>query len=504
MSLETAAIATNRFGLGARPGEMRAVAGDPQGWLEAQIAPERALPAPLAGLPSSADDVVAFRRWTASIGVGGGGRATAPVYRGVGTARLGGGRPSDPSGDSMSNGGGVGGRLAQGMTVEGSFGQVLGARYAHAAGARFKTAVDTDKSFFERWVRFWSNHFTVSAAKPAAVAMPPAFERDVIRKHAAGTFTEMLVASCRHPGMLVYLDQVFSIGPDSQLAHNPQALPPQARERMKGLNENLGREILELHTLGVRSGYTQDDVRALALMLTGWTGGGYGGGGDLFRYLAMAHQPGPQTMLGKTYPDRGEEQALAALVDLSHHPATADHIATKLVRHFIADEPPPAAVARVSAAFRDSRGDLPSVAKALVRSPEAWSPQPRKFKPPEDYLISAQRALNAPAQASPGMGERAVVALLVKMGQRPSSAPGPDGWADVEGAWVGADPLWKRLEWATVTSKGFATAGVDPAAIADAALGPMLTSDTLRMIRAAESPAQGLAIFLVSPEFQRR
>lgn len=499
MSLETAAIATNRFGLGARPGEMQAVSADPIGWLEAQIAPERALPAPLAALPSSADDISAFRRWTASIGVGAGASATSPVSRGVGMGRLG-GRGFDPSGDSISGGGGAS-RLPPGMTVEGSFGQVLGVRYAHAAGARFKTAVDTDKPFFERWVRFWSNHFTVSAAKPATVAMPPAFERDVIRRYAAGSFTEMLVASSRHPGMLTYLDQILSIGPDSALAHNPQVLPPYLRDKMKGLNENLGREILELHTLGVRSGYTQADVRALALMLTGWSARQQdaGGSSDLFRYLAAAHEPGPQTLLGKTYPDKGEEQALAALVDLSHHPATADHIATKLTRHFIADDPPPAAVARVSAAFRDSRGDLPTVAKALVRSPQAWTPQPRKFKPPEDYLISAQRALNTNA-----MGERVIVQLLTKMGQRPSAPAGPDGWADLEGAWVGADPMWKRLEWAAAASKGYATASADPAAIANAALGPQLTADTLKAIRAAESPAQGLAIFLVSPEFQRR
>lgn len=475
--LEAAAIAANRFGLGARPGELKTIAGDPRGWLAAQMTPEPALPAPLAALPPTGEAATAFARWIASIGIG----------------------PQALAADSKAA---AGAKLPQGMTIEQSFVQAMGPGHAAAVAARFQTATQTDRPFFERWVRFWSNHFTLSVTKPQVIALPQAFERDVIRPNAMGSFAAMLTASTRHPGMLVYLDNIVSIGPNSFLAKRPQFLPDYARERMKGLNENLAREILELHTLGVRSGYTQDDVVALAKIITGWSARqGFNGEApaDPFNFIRAAHEPGPQTLLGKVYTEGGLEQGERALADLAAHPATARHCATKIARHFVADEPPPAVVDRLAAAFQRSNGDLKAVAVALVDSPEAWSPTPAKIKPPDDYLVSAVRATGGP----PLKGAQ-LTALLTRMGQRPWAPPGPDGWPDIQGAWIGADAVWKRIEWASAAAQALGSAGLDPAAVADDALGPQLSEATLRAVRGAESPAQGLALFLVSPEFQRR
>jgi uncharacterized protein (DUF1800 family) len=311
----------------------------------------------------------------------------------------------------------------------------------------------------------------------------------------------MLLASCRHPAMLEYLDNYLSIGPNSPLAHNPQYLPKYLRDRMTGLNENLGRELLELHTLGVRSGYTQTDVTNLAKIITGWSlyGPNQARGNDLFHFVDFAHEPGPQTLLFKTYPDTGEAQGVAALVDLANHPATAHHLAAKLARHFIADDPPPAAVDRIAAAYSGSGGDLAKTAAAVVDSPEAWAPQAAKLKTPDEYLVSSARALGG----LPLTGEQ-IVALLDRMGQRPYWPPGPDGWPDIQDGWIAADAVWKRLEWATALSQRLAAANMDPTTLAEASLGPGLTPATRQAIHAAESPAQGLAIFLVSSDFQRR
>jgi len=243
-------------------------------------------------------------------------------------------------------------------------------------------------------------------------------------------------------------------------------------------------------------------VTTLAKIITGWSIYGPNqapASGEMFHYIDFAHQPGPQTLLGKTYPADGEQQGRAALKDLAHHPATARHLATKLARHFIADDPPQAAVDRIAAAYSASDGDLTATANAIVDSPEAWTAPPAKLKTPDDYLVSIVRALDGP----PVKGFQ-LVALLDRMGQRPFWPPGPDGWADIQDGWIGADAVWKRLELASTLAQGYAAANINPATIAEAALGPELSPATAASIHAAESPAQGLALFLVSPDFQRR
>ncbi len=478
MSLEQAAIAANRFGLGARPGDLQATSGDPRGWLLEQLQPEPSPPAAFAALPATAEAAGEFTKWLASIGL----TPDAPALTGKTLAAKGGDGPA--------------------MGVEASYIRHFIPGYAAGVAARHQVATTSERPFFERLSRFWANHFTVSAAKADIIALAPLFERDAVRPHVCGRFADMLLASCRHPAMLIYLDNYLSVGPNSPLAHHPEVLPPYLRERMKGLNENLGREILELHTLGVRSGYTQADVTNLARIITGWSI--YGprdrpADGRLFHFIAFAHEPGPQTLLGRTYAAGGEAQGEAALRNLARHPATARHVATKLARHVIADDPPPAAVERIATAFRDSDGDLAATARALVDSPEAWTPRPAKLKPPEDYIVSTVRALGGP----PLTGVQ-LLALLDRMGQRPFWAPRPDGWADAEPAWIGADAVWKRVEWANILATGRAAATDDPVAIAQAALGPGLGPETLSAVKNAETPAQGLALFLASPEFQRR
>ena len=492
MSLQDAAIAANRFGLGARPGELSRIAGDPRGWLRAQLTPEPALPAPLAALPSTAEDEAAFTDWLATLHLDGEDGEALKAYNAEHQ------HAAMAAAPDMAQGAPDSGKLS----VEQSYVRTLLPRYAAALAARIDVATTTDRPFFERLVHFWSNHFTVSAAKPQVIALPPSFERDVVRAHVMGRFEDMLLASSQHPGMLIYLDNYLSVGPNSFIVSHPQYLPERLRGRMTGLNENLAREVLELHTLGVRSGYTQADVTSFAKILTGWSVQGSrraGGDGRPFRFAAAAHEPGTQVLLGVSYPQAGAQQGEAALRALAKHPATADHIATKLARHFVSDDPPPAAVAKLSKVFRETDGDLARVSACLIDLPEAWSPAPAKLKPPEDYVVSAMRALGGPR-----LKGFQLTALFDRMGQKPYFAPGPDGWADIAANWIGPDPVWKRIEWADAAGKAMATTDLDPAVLAKDTLGPNVSPATLEAIRRAESPAQGLSLLLASADFQRR
>jgi len=506
MSIE-GVIAANRFGLGARPGEVATVSGDPKGWLLAQLTPERELPRPLQSLPSTIDDMSAFFKWIRQI-------ADEAKAHGMDPYKL---KPQGAPGAAMS---GVSGGMSgsdSGFSIEREYVKAFLPRYAVAVKARYDVAVTTDRPFFERLVHFWTNHFVVSGAKPGAITMPPSFERDVIRPNVTGRFADMLMASSKHPAMLFYLDNYHSIGPNSKVGKDPSLRAPKVQQafavpQMAGLNENLAREIMELQTLGVRSGYTQADVTSFARVITGWTIAGPPrvpvyklvldgrlNGKGLFEFDDEEHEPGPQTIMGKVYAQAGVDQGEAVLNDLARHPATAHFIATKLARHFIADDPPPAVVERLAKVYLASDGDLKAVCTALVNSPETFDPSPRKFKPPEDYVISAARALPT-LQSDPGSLLRA----YGSMGQTPYNPPGPNGWSDVEAEWLGADSVWKRFEWANQTADSVATATMNPSELAKDVLGPSLSPATAQAIARAQSPAQGLTLLLASAEFQRR
>lgn len=376
--------------------------------------------------------------------------------------------------------------------------------YVSAVAARTLAAVQSPAPFVERLVHFWANHFAVSADKLTTIGLAGTLEFEAVRPHVLGRFGDMLHAVERHPAMLLYLDQAQSVGPNSVAGKAAGR-----RARQIGLNENLAREILELHTLGVRTGYGQSDVTEFARAMTGWTVAGLGRGAGArlagtvgpagrFVFAPRLHEPGSRSLLGRSWPQQGEAQAAAVLDHLASHPATARHLATKLARHFAGDAPPESLVARLETAFLESKGDLPSVYRVLIDSPECWVPAPVKFKTPWEWTVSALRALGT--RELPAM---AASQLLVQLGQ-PVWRPGsPAGWDDVAASWAGPDAILRRVEAAERMAQRTRDA-IDPRTRAAELFPDALSAATAQAIARAESPGQGLALLLVSPEFMRR
>ncbi|UVO51729.1 DUF1800 domain-containing protein [Sphingomonas sp. SUN019] len=476
-------IALNRFGLGARPDE--ALPTDPRAWLTAQLAryqPRPAVLAGLAGTPVIAAEIMDYQEQRRAVrqerrAAGAqqpdaamtAGSAMQPVQR----------PPRDP--DQMA-----------------ARRQLRRTHYEAAIDARMASALVTPAPFAERMVHFWANHFAVSADKIVVTPLVGAFEFEAIRPHVTGKFRDMLGAMARHPAMLLYLDQAQSVGPGSRFAQGAAL-----RGNKRGLNENFARELMELHTLGVRTGYSQADVTELARGLTGWSVAGIGrragGQGDpgAFRFAPAVHEPGARSLLGQSYAEGGEAQGQAMLDALARHPATATHVATKLARHFAGDDPPPAMVTRIAAAFRSSDGDLPTVYRAIIASPEAWAAGTSKFRTPWEWAVAAMRATGQREVAS-----GSAVGLLNQLGQ-PVWKPGqPIGYDDIAATWAGPDAVMRRVEAAEriaarapETDARALAAKLYPAALSDA---------TATAIARAESPGQGLALLLVAPETMRR
>ncbi|OYX74572.1 MAG: hypothetical protein B7Y77_03180, partial [Bradyrhizobium sp. 35-63-5] len=309
--------------------------------------------------------------------------------------------------------------------------------YFEEAKARYDAALAAETGFVERLVWFWSNHFCVSADKGPVRALCGAFEREAIRPHVTGTFADMLLAVETHPAMLHYLDNVQSMGPDSRAG----------QRRGKGINENLAREIMELHTVGVRSGYSQTDVTNFAKVITGWSivPVKQEHGGE-FMFNPRLHQPGPERVLGRDYRDDGFEQGRAVLATLARSPATAKHLATKLVRHFVADEPPQALVALLTKRYLDTGGNLKELARALVTAPQAWDAPRSKLKKPSEWLVDSLRALDIdPPDVRP------LIQAQNLLGEPLWRPPAPNGFADDSAAWM--DGLPQRLDLANRMSR---------------------------------------------------
>lgn len=476
------AIALDRFGLGARPGDR--VGGDPRGWVLAQLGRFEPKPAPVAAQPGRAQLVGMFRDYREQAGA-----ARREKRQMAETMTPDDAAPDDPLKD-------VPRMLRKGLRET----------YAGATTARLLSALQTSAPFPERLVHFWANHFAVSVDKLPLIPLAGNYEFEAIRPHVMGRFSDLLTAAVLHPAMLLYLDQAQSIGPGSVLAQRAGRLA-QRTGRKLGLNENLGREIMELHTLGVRTGYSQADVTELARALTGWTVAGFAQG-QLARlvggapgdgvFAAALHEPGARTIMGKRYGEDGGEQAKAVLADLARHPATARHIATKLARHFIADSPPESAVARIERAFLSSGGDLPTVYQALVASREAWLGGPGKFRSPWDWTVASLRATGL-AQLP---GRQAAAGLLQQLGQ-PIWRPGsPAGWGDTAADWAGPGALMARVEVAQQIAGRLGDA-IDARALVAIVL-PDAGVETRQAIARSESPALGLALMLSAPEFLRR
>jgi len=358
--------------------------------------------------------------------------------------------------------------------------------YLQEAKARFDTALSAEIGFVERLVWFWSNHFCVSAGKGPVRSLCGAFEREAIRRHVRGKFADMLLAVEMHPAMLLYLDNVQSIGPHSFAG----------QRRGKGINENLAREIMELHTIGVRSGYSQADVTNFAKVITGWSivplRQEFGG---VFVFNERLHEPGAERIMGHDYDDGGFEQGRAVLLALARSPATAKHLASKLARHFVADEPPPSLVDGLAKRFRDADGDLMEVSRMLVTAPEAWDAPPSKLRRPSEWLVNALRALGvAPPDVRPFLQAQNMLG-------EPLWRPPANGFSDQSAPWM--DGLAQRLDIANNLSRRVGEF-IDPDAIVSRALGPLLSKETKQTVALAESRPQAITLLLMAPEFQRR
>lgn len=442
MTTREAFVAVTRFGLGPKPGELARAASDPRGWLTDQLgnSPEVAhIPGPAPARDALAEFLRARRAGD-----------RAPMKKA---------------------------------------GPKLHAVYAAEAAARVRVQVETDGPFRERLVAFWSNHFTVSVRMPVLLGLAGAFEREAIRPHVTGRFSDILKAAVRHPAMLLYLANWRSSGPHTR---------PGGGRRRHGLNESLAREILELHTLGVGGGHTRRDIRELAKILTGWSVGVAGRPGvGRFRFYPTIHEPGTKTVLGKHYPEAGESEGDAALEALARHPSTARNVAAKFARHFIADDPPAAEVRRLARVFRETEGDLGELARAAVDSPDPWASPLTKVKNANDFFVSALRATALPDNIETAMG------WLRQLGQPPFAAPSPAGWPDTAVYWAGPQALIRRADWA-MTLAHRASAVLPPGELVERSISPVMRPGTRSAIAVAPSAVDALALVLASPEFQRR
>jgi len=506
---EAAAIAAHRFGLGEP--ELRVVGGDPLGWLKAQIGPAEAQRG--TQLASGAEGLKRFAEFLRDQ------RGRRPGNAGASGA----GAMTAGAGDMRP--------------AEQQFGEHFRTIVQADVRARLATAALSARPFNERLAWFWSNHFTVSMAKASARGIVGAFEREAIRPHIGGSFEMLLKAAVKHAGMLRYLDNDQSAGPQSTLVRRLARRRRGEGEpgpRLTGLNENLAREVLELHTLGASSeaaaiagggsaatgaagatsggrgaayggwgGYTQADVTEFARVLTGWRVPlrellAEGSAAEPTRFEPAWHDPGSKTVLGKRYRE-GPEALDEVLGDLAGHPSTARFVAYKLARHFVADEPPVDLVASLAAAFLRSQGDLPTLYRTLIESPHAWGTSSVKLKTPEEFVVSSARLLSLGEQAFARAPDGGIAAL----GQRVQAAPSPAGWPDRAEEWLGPDAVWKRVEWATRVAD-LVGRQVDARALARASLGPRLAEETTRQLERAADGPQALALLLLAPEFQRR
>ena len=474
--------ALNGFGLGARAGERRRTT-DPREWLRAQLEGNAPLlPAPAEASASAiADAVRAFRM--------------------IGQA----GQLNPLSNDER--------RREARQIARRALVKIAAAESRAALTAR----VASDRPFVERLVAFWSNHLCVSiGAKILVAPLAGSYEREAIRPHVLGRFEDMVLASAKHPAMLVYLDNFQSIGPSSRGA--TVAGRGRGQQPRRGLNENYARELLELHTLGVAGGYTQQDVQELAKILTGWTVGGLGrgaaqiGGGRrgrsnaqvdddariAFAFQELLHEPGSKTVLGVRYADSGLEEGERAIRALARHPSTARFLATKLVTHFVSDEPPASAIDRIGRVFRDTNGDLRAVSTALIDLPEAWSDGARKFRTPQDWLVAVFRAFDAEE-----VGDN-VIPVLRQLRHPLWSPQAPKGFGDKTQEWADPDSLLNRAELARTIARRMRRAAIDPRLLLDVADVP--AGDPLRKLLADSSIAtdERLALALAGPAFQWR
>lgn len=446
-------IAANRFGLGASPADIRNVGTNPKRWLQMQIET---------------------------------GSASSKIF------------PRQPDSATLLNQAYEIRRLKD-PDMKKDVRKKSRRGFNQALRARLSNQIETDSPFAERLVRFWSNHFTVSRTRGLIGPAIPAYENEAIRPFIFGRFEDMLLRASQHPCMLIYLDNISSIGPNSR----------QGSRRGKDLNENLAREILELHTMGAQGDYTQTDVTNFAKILTGWTverkrknpknqmvppG--------QFYFNPRTHEPGPQTLLGKTFKQNGQDQGIQALKEIARHPSTANFIATKLIQHFVDDKPSEYDIQAIARTFIKTDGDLAEVSKALINLKSAWIMTGSKIKTPEEMIISALRALHFKSPLTLPK-DQLLFPALKSMGQDVFHAPSPAGWPDEGKVWVAPESLMHRLEWVREFSR-HSVATINPLDVLNSTIGPFASDSAKRLIKGAPSREDGLALIFSSPAFQRR
>ena len=460
--MSMAVIAATRFGLGARPGDLKFIGHDAEQWLLDHIEGPTRLHEEIRRLPDSASVLVAIQDLRQ--------------------------KEREATRDNPD--------------AAKTYGRTVRRYYTEQTDARYIAAAETKTPFHERLVHFWTNHFAISVDKQPLPAIAGLYENEAIRPNVSGKFVDLLLAVEKHPAMIVYLDNQRSIGTGSTMGKRANR---RRRKREIGLNENLAREILELHTLGVDGGYTQQDVTTFAKVITGWSVGGDNGRGQFnegvpgkFEFRDSIHEPGAQTIMGQRYSEKGVKQGEAVLRNLATHPSTARFISTKLARHFVADSPPESLIDKLSTAFLNSGGDLAAVYEELIRSDESWESVRNKYKTPHDLVISTLRAFeHTPTRA------RYVTGALDLMGQAPYRPESPAGWPDTAAQWGGADALYKRIEWSNTVSRLMGRR-VNPVDLGDAVLADAFNPETRKAVSRAESLTQGMTLFLASPDFQRR
>ena len=402
-----ARIAANRFGLGARPGDVSRIAPDPMGWLWSQASTDGA--PRIAGIDATRPRLLQVVRYR-------------QVLR---TMRM---AMPDPSPATTSSPPPV--RLPPEPVTDPSTGLVLRPPFRmhqEDLAIRVSHMVASERPFAERLAGFWSNHFAVAGGKGEVAPLAVPYENEAIRPHVFGRFGDMLAAAAFHPAMMEYLDLGSSIGPGSRIG----------MAKGRSYNENYAREVMELHTVGVNAGYRQDDVVQLSLALTGWSVD-RAEGTVVFR--SDAHEPGTRTIMGRTLDDDGNVQGPEALAMLATHPRTGPRICRKLAVHFMGDEPADALVAAMSAAWRSSGGGLPQVYSAMLAHPASWDARPGRFKPPEAFVVSCARALR-----SSEAPER-LIATMNSLGQKPFSAQAPTGYPESSVAWLTPGAMVARLQ----------------------------------------------------------
>jgi uncharacterized protein (DUF1800 family) len=356
-------------------------------------------------------------------------------------------------------------------------------------------SVETAQPFTIRLLDFFSNHFSVSSSSIPLYTLAPLLEREAIAPHLFSRFEDMLIAVIQHPAMLIYLDNTKSTGPNSKIGK---------KNKKRGINENLAREIFELHTLGIDGGYTINDIQEVAKAISGWSVSyPHEKDNSGFIYRDRQHEPGKRIVMGREYNNLGLQQGRLILIDLARHPTTARFISKKIATHFINDMPDESLVDDMVNTWVKTKGDLRAVITTLINHPKSWEEDKRKFKTPREFVVSSLRALNLKHDISRPFF-KGIIFHVTSMGQQPFGSGSPAGYPDNAKAWMGSDALMKRIDWTNRLNAVVPKLKLNALDIARNIFSDNISEQTLRTIKRAESDRQAKTLLFMSPEFQRR